>query len=235
MNLALVMCYSGVLVSSVQFSLVIQSCLTLCDLMDWSTPGFPAITNSQSLLKLTSIESVMPSNHLILCCPLLLPPSIFPSIRVFLNESVLCLVMCYTKSLQSWLLFATLWTIACQGPLSMGFSRQENWGVYHALLQGIFLTQGLDLRFFHLLHRQVGSLPLALPGKLYSHTFYHLEKWWVYSRKSHKEIRSDQSLSRVLLFATGKQDTVTINCQEETHDFLKCKLLIKSHLISPIG
>ena len=48
-----------------------------------------SITNSQSLFKLTSIESVMPSNHLILCCPLLLPPSIFPSIRVFSNESVL--------------------------------------------------------------------------------------------------------------------------------------------------
>ena len=48
-------------------------------------------TNSQSLLKLTSIESVMPSNHLILCCPLLLLPSIFPSIRVFSNESVLCI------------------------------------------------------------------------------------------------------------------------------------------------
>ena len=48
-----------------------------------------SITNSQSLLKLMSIESVMPSNHLILCCPLLLPPSIFPSIRVFSNESVL--------------------------------------------------------------------------------------------------------------------------------------------------
>ena len=48
-----------------------------------------SITNSQSLLKLTSIESVMPSNHLILCHPLLLPPSIFPSIRVFSNESVL--------------------------------------------------------------------------------------------------------------------------------------------------
>ena len=47
------------------------------------------ITNSQSLLKLISIESVMPSNHLILCCPLLLLPSIFPSIRVFSNESVL--------------------------------------------------------------------------------------------------------------------------------------------------
>ena len=49
----------------------------------------PAITNSQSLLKLMSIELVMPSNHLILCHPLLLLPSIFPSIRVFSNESVL--------------------------------------------------------------------------------------------------------------------------------------------------
>ena len=48
-----------------------------------------SITNSQSLLKLMSIESVIPSNHLILCCPLLLLPSIFPSLRVFLNESAL--------------------------------------------------------------------------------------------------------------------------------------------------
>ena len=47
------------------------------------------ITNSQSLIKLTSIESVMPSNHLILCHPLLLTPSILPSIRIFSNESVL--------------------------------------------------------------------------------------------------------------------------------------------------
>ena len=50
-----------------------------------------SITNSQSLLKLMSIESVMPSNHLIFCHPLLLLPSIFPSIRVFSNESVLCI------------------------------------------------------------------------------------------------------------------------------------------------
>ena len=48
-----------------------------------------SITNFWSLLKLMSIESVMPSNHLILCCPLLFPLSIFPSIRVFSNESVL--------------------------------------------------------------------------------------------------------------------------------------------------
>ena len=50
-----------------------------------------SITNSQNLLKLMSIESVIPSNHLILCCPLLLLPSVFPSIRFFSNESVLCI------------------------------------------------------------------------------------------------------------------------------------------------
>ena len=52
---------------------------------------FLSITNSRSLLKLLSIESVIPSNHLILCCSLLLPPSIFPGIRIFSNESVLCI------------------------------------------------------------------------------------------------------------------------------------------------
>ena len=74
---------------ALQFSSVTQSYLTLCDPMDCSMPGFLSITNSQSLLKLTSIEWVMPSNHLILCRPLLLLPSIFPSIRVFSSESVL--------------------------------------------------------------------------------------------------------------------------------------------------
>ena len=73
------------------FSSVAQSCLTLCDLMDCSTPGLPVHHQLMSLLKLMSIESVMPSNHLILCRPLLLPPSIFPSIRVFSNESILCI------------------------------------------------------------------------------------------------------------------------------------------------
>ena len=73
---------------SVQLSLVTQSCLTLCDPMDCSMPGSLPITNSQNLLKLMSIELVMPSNYLILCHPLLLPPSIFPSIRVFSNESL---------------------------------------------------------------------------------------------------------------------------------------------------
>ena len=57
--------------------------------MDCSTPGLPVHHQLMSLLKFMFIESVMPSNHLILCCPLLLPPSIFPNIRVFSNESVL--------------------------------------------------------------------------------------------------------------------------------------------------
>ena len=71
-----------------QFSSVAQSCPTFCESMNRSTPGFPVITNSRSSLKLMSIESVMPSNHLILCHPFLLS-SIFPSIRVFSSESAL--------------------------------------------------------------------------------------------------------------------------------------------------
>ena len=74
---------------SVWFSSVAQSCSTLWDPMDYSTPGLLSITNSQSLLM--SIESVMPSNHLILCNPLLLPHLIFPFTRVLSNESVLCI------------------------------------------------------------------------------------------------------------------------------------------------
>ena len=71
-----------------QFSSVAQLCPTLCDPMNHSTPGLP-VTNSPSSPKLTSIESVMPSSHLILCHPLLLLPPIPPSIRVFSSESTL--------------------------------------------------------------------------------------------------------------------------------------------------
>ena len=76
---------------SVQFSSVAQSCLTLCDPMNAGRQASLSITNSQSPPKPMSIEVVMPSNHLILCRPLLLLPSIFPSIRVFSNESALCI------------------------------------------------------------------------------------------------------------------------------------------------
>ena len=71
---------------SVQFSSVAQSCLTLC-----ARQASLSITNSQSSLRFTSIESVMPSRHLILCRPLLLLPPIPPSIRVFSNVLALCI------------------------------------------------------------------------------------------------------------------------------------------------
>ena len=63
-----------------------QSCLTLCDPMGCSTPGFPVHHQLPELLRLMSMESVMPSNHLILCHPLLLLPSVFPGIWVFSSE-----------------------------------------------------------------------------------------------------------------------------------------------------
>ena len=73
----------------VQFNSVTQSCPTLSDNMNCSTPGSLSITNPRGMLKLMSIVSVKPCNHLILCCPLLFLPSIFPNIRVFSNESAL--------------------------------------------------------------------------------------------------------------------------------------------------
>ena len=72
-----------------QFSSVTPSCPPLCDPKDSSTPGFPVHHQLLEPTQTQSIESVMPSNHLILCCPLLLQPSIFSSTRVFSNESVL--------------------------------------------------------------------------------------------------------------------------------------------------
>ena len=74
---------------SVQFSSVAQSCLTLCNPMNCSTPGLPVHHKLLESTKPMSIVLVMPSNHLILCRPLLLLPSIFPSIRVFSNDSAL--------------------------------------------------------------------------------------------------------------------------------------------------
>ena len=116
--------------SSVQFSSVSQSCLTLCDPINHSMPGLPVITNSQSPSKSMSIESVMPSNRLIICRPLLLLPSIFPSIRVFSNESPLpsgsqsigvwALASVLPMNIQDW--FPSRWT-GWTSLLSKGLSR----------------------------------------------------------------------------------------------------------------
>ena len=76
---------------SVQFSSVAQLCPTLCDPMNHSTPGLPVHHQLPEFTQTQSIESVMPSSHLILCRPLLLLPPIPPSIRDFSNESTLCM------------------------------------------------------------------------------------------------------------------------------------------------
>ena len=73
----------------IAFSSVTQSCPTLCNPWTSAHQASLSITNFQSLLKLMSIKSVMPSNHLILCRPFLLLPSIFPNLKVFSSESVL--------------------------------------------------------------------------------------------------------------------------------------------------
>ena len=113
----------------------------------WTAAGQASlsITNSRGLLKLMSIESVMPSNHLILCCSLLLLPSVFPSNRVFSNESALCIrwpkywsfsfsispsnehsgLICFRMD---WLdLLAVQGTLKSLGSSVHGFSRQEYW------------------------------------------------------------------------------------------------------------
>ena len=94
--LALFTCYQVLVPLKYRLKHSVSSVQSLSRVQLFATPWTAAhqaslsITNSHSLLKLMSTESVMPSNHLILCCPLLLP-SIFPSIRVFFNESALCI------------------------------------------------------------------------------------------------------------------------------------------------
>ena len=125
-----------------QFSSVTQLCLTLCDPMNRSMPGLPAHHNSWSLPKLMSMESVMPSKHLILCCPLLLLSSVFPNIRVFSNESALPIRwpkywrfsfnISPSKEHPRLISFRMDWldllaVQRTQAPPSMGFSRQEYW------------------------------------------------------------------------------------------------------------
>ena len=106
---------------------------------------------------------------MLLCLPFRIWIEIYPPPIIglrFLPPLVLfsvCACVCSVISVMSD--FVTLWTAAHQAPLSMGFSRQEYCTGCHALLQGIFPTQGLNLHPLHLLHWQAGSLPLVPPGK----------------------------------------------------------------------
>ena len=119
------------------------------------------ITSSRSLLKLTSIESVMPSNHLILCRPLLLPPSIFSSIRVFANESALrirCLARRNTDM--------RIW-VAPRCPLLLSActlsppSHEQHWPLIHVPNERLFNFMcafiNLIIKYFKLRKRFLGS------------------------------------------------------------------------------
>ena len=138
---------------------VTQECPTLCDPMNCSTPGLPSLTISQTLPKFMAIASVIPPSHLILWWPLLLLPSIFPTIRDFSQKSAFCIrwpkywslgplshphiCICYCCLVsKSCLTLAIPWTAAHQAPLSRDFPG-KNIGVgYHFLLKRIFPTQG---------------------------------------------------------------------------------------------
>ena len=85
--------------------------------------------------------------------------------HISLKDHLIRLHVCMLSRFSHVWLCKTPWTVALQAPLSMGFSRQEYWSGLHALLQGIFPTQGSNPRLLHLLCCQAGSLPLAPPGK----------------------------------------------------------------------
>ena len=115
---------------TVQLSSVTQLCLTISNPWTAAHQASLSITNSRTVLKLMSIEFVMPSNHLILYCPLLFPPSIFPRIRVFSTESVLHIrwpkywssasVLILPMNIQDWFPFGLTGWISLQ---SRGLSR----------------------------------------------------------------------------------------------------------------
>ena len=100
------------------------------------------------------------------------------------KEHIGSLIMCCARHFIRDRLFTTLWTIACQAPLSMGFSRQEYWLGCHFLTQGIFLTQGLNWHLLYHQHWSTDSLPLC-----------HLESPWM-----NHQFSSVQLLTHVQLF-----------------------------------
>ena len=143
------------MVARLQFSPLTQLCPTVTP---WTAARQTSlsITNSRSWLKLISIESVMPSNHLILCCPLLLPRSTFPSIRVFSDESALHIrwpeywsisfSLSPSMNIQDWSLRWTGWIASQLKGLSRGFSNTTV--QKHQIKVTFFVIMKYMFRFF---------------------------------------------------------------------------------------
>ena len=145
--------------ASVQFSPSVVSDTLQPHELQHARPPFPSPTPRVD--SLMSIELVIPTNHLTLCHPLLLPPSIFPSIRVFSNEHV------RVKSLSRVWLFSTPWTVAYQARPPMGFSRQEYWNGLPFSSPGDLPDPGIEPRSPAL---RVGVLPSKPAGKSNKHS-----------------------------------------------------------------
>ena len=154
---------------SSQFSSVTQSCPTLWTPWTAACQASLSITNSRSLPKLMSIELVIPSNHLILCHPLLLLPSIFPSIRVFSNESVLH--MRWPK----------YWSFSFNISPSSGYS-----GLISFRMDWLDLlkSKGHSRVFFNTTVQSINSLALSF---LYSRTLTSIHDHW----KNHSLVQMD--------------------------------------------
>ena len=138
---------------------VAQSCPILCNPMDYTMPVFSVLHHLQEFDQLMSIELVMPSNHLILCLPFLLPPSIFPSIRVFSNELAL-----YIKWPKYW---SFSFSLSPSNEYSTDFLRID-WFDFLAV-QGI-LKSSLTPQF-----KSINSLVLSL---LYGPTLTSIRDYW---------------------------------------------------------
>ena len=142
-----------------------KSCPTLGNLdpMDCSPPGFSVHGTSQArILEWVAISFSRRSSWPRDLCLQHWQVNSFPLSHQ--GTPFISMCVCVLSHFSHVWLFATIWTEFCQAPLSMGFSRKEEWsGLPYPPPDGIFLTQELNLRFLHLLHWQVGSLPLAPP------------------------------------------------------------------------
>ena len=136
---------------------VTKSWLTPCDPMDGSIPSFLSFTISQSLLKFKSMDLVILSNHLILCHPLLLLPSIFPSIKIFSNELALCI-----RWPNYWsFIFSISLSNECSGLISSGIDLLAAPGTLESLLQHQTILLFISRLQILILHRPLHLLPVA--------------------------------------------------------------------------
>jgi len=169
---------------------VTQSCPTLCDLINFAVHHVAiSFTTSWSLLKLMSIEFVIPSNHLILCCPLLLLPSIFPSIRVFIvwtffddgNSDWWAMILHWSFDFISLIISAAEHLFLCFSAICMSSLEKCSFVSYTHFLIRLFLDVDLLLYFSRLILWQLLHLQTLSP--ILRVTFHFVHSFlWLYKR-----------------------------------------------------